>query len=457
MRLRVGARNDDNVKLYTRRRKMESNIILLTKSNQSSGRNCEICGDNIAGNKAPSVCEKCKADYMRVLTYLTKGQGEAPEISGFRSIKMLGRGGLGMAWLVEEEATGMQMVLKLMLPKAVVDQKRHDLFVREAMVTGQLKHPNIIRQHKFGKSGDAYFLLMEYCNGGNVNELINKSGGKLRINLATDIILQVLDGMIYAHNTPHTAKMKNGELVSVTGIVHRDFKPSNILLCNDGQKLVAKVADFGLAKAFEISGLSGDTRSGMVAGTPFFIPHQQVLNYKYAKPDVDVWAIAATYYYMLTGTYPKDFVMGRNAFKTALNSAAVPIRERNDNIPLKLANAIDIALIEKPQIGIQNAIELKKMIMEARCTVCDTQKIGLIEVDLPKPEPRPEPADQVAYFDIPTPGTGVPLHQVKQKQKMKFWFITIKCSPLMMALKFFFYTISKRLWRHRHNESEARK
>jgi len=385
---------------------------------------------------------------MRVLTYLKKRQGEAPEIAGFRSIKILGTGAMGMAWLVEEEATGTQMVLKLMIPKAVVDQKHHQLFIREAMVTGQLKHPNIIKQYKFGKSGDVYFILMEYCDNGNVNELINKSGGSLSIDLATDIILQVLDGMIYAHNTPHTAKMNNGEMVSVTGIVHRDFKPSNILLCNDGQKLVAKVTDFGLAKAFEISGLSGDTKSGMVAGTPFFIPHQQVLNYKYAKPDVDVWAITATYYYMLTGTYPKDFVMGKNALKTALNAVAVPIRERNENIPLKLANVIDTALIEKPQIGIRDAIELKKMIMEARYTVCDTQNTELIEVDLPQPESKPEPLSPVTYFDIPTPGTGVPFHQIKHKRKTKFWFIAIKCSPPMMALKYFFYTISKRLRRH---------
>jgi len=70
---------------------------------------------------------------------------------------------------------------------------------------------------------------------------------------------------------------------------------------------VAKVGDYGLAKAFDAAGLSGQTNTGVAAGQTYFMPRQQVINYKYAGPEVDVWAMAATLYHMLTGNFPATF------------------------------------------------------------------------------------------------------------------------------------------------------
>jgi len=291
-----------------------------------------------------------------------RGVGEAAEIAGYRNIKMLGQGGMGQVWLVEEEATGKQMALKLMLPKAAVDESSRETFVREAHFACQLKNRNVVEHHKFGQSGDTYFMLLEYCDGGSVDDLIDKRGGKLDIDTATTIILQVLDGLAYAHNATVSVKTKRGDTVSAQGIVHRDFKPGNIFLTGSGSNLTAKVADFGLAKAFETSGLSGHTSTGMLAGTPVFMPRQQIINYKFSKPEVDVWAAAASYYYMLTGSFVKDFASGKDVIAVALTSNAVPIRKRNSSIPRKLAAVIDEALKEKPNIGVKSAAELKRLI-----------------------------------------------------------------------------------------------
>jgi serine/threonine-protein kinase len=335
-----------------------------------NNRKCQVCGATLSGGpNEPNICLSCRKNHPeKVLQFFIrqalKGNKDVQDIAGYRNIELLGKGGMGAVWLVEEEKTGKQMALKLMLQGAAADKESKDLFLREAYLSGQLDHKNVVRQYKCGQSGDAYFILMELCRGGSVDELIKKKGGKLDIDLATHIILQVLEGLHYTHNAQVVATLKNGELLEAKGVIHRDFKPANIFLTDDSSHPVAKVADFGLAKTFDTAGLSGNTRDGVFGGTIVFMPRQQIINFRYSKPDVDVWAAAASYYNMLTGYYPKDFSRG-DAVSIVLNTSAVPIRLRNSQIPQRLAEVIDAALIDNPKIGIQTALELKSRIETA--------------------------------------------------------------------------------------------
>ena len=133
-------------------------------------------------------------------------------------------------------------------------------------------------------------------------------------------------------------------------------------------KPVIKVADFGLAKAYEISGQYGFTRTkGGTMGTPYFMSRQQIKDFKYSKQDVDVWAAAATYYFMLTGDVPKEFTGKKDIWVEAFTQDAVPVLKRNSRIPKKLAEVIDAALMDRIEtgIGVKTAVELKKMIEKA--------------------------------------------------------------------------------------------
>ncbi len=96
--------------------------------------------------------------------------------------------------------------------------------------------------------------------------------------------------------------------------------------------------------------------------TPVFIPRQQVLEFKYAKPEVDVWAAAASLYYMLTGDLPRDF-SGNDIFLVVLRNDPVPIRDRDPNIPKKLAEVIDLGLVEKPEIYFKSANQFKQALL----------------------------------------------------------------------------------------------
>lgn len=121
-----------------------------------------------------------------------------------------------------------------------------------------------------------------------------------------------------------------------------------------------------MAKAFDSAGLSGQSLSGRdFAGTLEFMPRQQVLDYKYVTPEVDVWATAASLYCMLTGFCPRNFDE-KEPFLAVLQTDAIPIRQRNPAIPEALAKVIDLALVDKPDIYFQTARELKEALISAQ-------------------------------------------------------------------------------------------
>ena len=125
------------------------------------------------------------------------------------------------------------------------------------------------------------------------------------------------------------------------------------------------MGDYGLAKAFDQAGLSGLTCTGAVAGTPYFMPRQQVLDFRFAQPEVDVWAASASLYNMLTGACPRDFPRGEDRWQVVLHTRPVPIRERNAAVPKRLADVIDEALIDDPDIRFKTAADLKDALQGA--------------------------------------------------------------------------------------------
>jgi len=281
-------------------------------------------------------------------------------------LKELGRGGFSLVYLARHKRTNEQVALKVMLPKVAANQRAVNWFLREVENMKVLKHPNVVKLKEFGYADETFFFTMEYCDGGSVVDLMEKRGfSTLPIGEAVAIILQVLDGLTYTHNAEiPNVRLADGSFAKERGLIHRDLKPGNIFLANVGGKQVAKIGDYGLAKAFDQAGLSGQTMTGNVVGTPYFMPRQQVIDYKYAKPEVDVWAAAACLYVMITGKFPRNFV-GIDPFRAVLDTAAVPVRDRTPAIPKPLANVIDRALIDNPEIYYKSAAEFKQALFNS--------------------------------------------------------------------------------------------
>ncbi len=252
------------------------------------------------------------------------------QLKGYAIERELGRGGCGAVYLARPQRGGGKVAVKIMLSRVQADTKAVDQFKREMAVIATLEHPNIVRFLDSGSDEGTFFFVMEYCDGGSLADVARKNGGTLSWPTLRPWALQALEGLAAAHKE---------------GFVHRDIKPHNILIHQNQ----AKVSDFGLAKNFQKAGLSGMSMTGHYAGTPVFMPPEQITNFKYVKPVSDVWSFAASIYQLLTGKFPYRFDPKRDPIDVILNDNPVPIRDRLPSLAKGLAAVIDKALVRNPK------------------------------------------------------------------------------------------------------------
>ncbi len=346
------------------------------ETSQRKSPACAKCGGDISrevdeNRRGDYICTACRADprgiVQRLLGRAKGGQSDLLAIRGYTVDKELGRGGMGAVYLAHRCGTDEPVALKVMLPAVAADQRARQMFLREAENAKALRHPNVVHMQDSGCCEGTFFLTLEYCDGGSVAELVERRGS-LPADEALRIVLQTLDGLDYAHHAPvPQVKLEDGRIGRGRGLVHRDLSPDNVFLVHRGQATVAKIGDYGLSKAFDNAGLSGQTRTGAMMGKPWFMPRQQVIDFKYSRPAVDVWAAAATLYYMLCGQFPRNFPQHLDPWHVVLQTQPIPVRRRNDSVPIALAEVIDQALADEPELAFETATELKRA-LELACS-----------------------------------------------------------------------------------------
>jgi serine/threonine protein kinase len=275
---------------------------------------------------------------------------QQPLISGYELGEVLGKGGMGLVYKATRRSDGHPVAIKMMLPAVAVNEASREVFQREIGVTDRLDHANIVKLFEHGDGNGVFFFICEFCKGGSLDQLMRRQGGQLTLKMAAPIMKQCLKGLDYAHSE---------------GIVHRDLKPQNILLYQSDKKWTAKIADFGLAKSFETAGLSGMTVTRSVGGTFHYMPREQLTDFKYVKPVSDIWSMAATFYNVLTGQYPRNLPKDRDPVEVILRDKAIPIRKRSAEIPSAVAEVLDRALSTETTERYQSAAEFRRALKEA--------------------------------------------------------------------------------------------
>jgi serine/threonine protein kinase len=169
-------------------------------------------------------------------------------VSHYQIVERLGAGGMGVVYKARDTHLDRFVAIKVLNPEKVPDPQRKARFVQEAKAASALNHPNIVHIYDIGTDAGADFIAMEYVTGKALDQLIPRKG--MRLNEALKIAAQVADALARAHEA---------------GIVHRDVKPSNLMVDEHG---VVKVVDFGLAKLTEAAETSGDATTRTVRVLP---------------------------------------------------------------------------------------------------------------------------------------------------------------------------------------------
>jgi predicted Ser/Thr protein kinase/tetratricopeptide (TPR) repeat protein len=296
---------------------------------------CPHCGKPLTTLSVQGICPECMLqaglgtqgpDATEAKFTPPSIEKLAPYFPQLELLELLGRGGMGAVYKARQRELNRLVALKV-LPseKAERDPAFAERFAREARALAQLAHPNIVAVHDFGQAGGHCYLLMEYVDGLNLRQLLQR--GTMKPEEAVAIVPFICEALQFAHQH---------------GIVHRDIKPENILVDSQGR---VKIADFGIAKIIGAETERNNlTEPRQTIGTPHYMAPEQVEKPSTVDHRADIYSLGVVFYEMLTGELP----LGRFASP----SQKVQVDVRLDEVVLR-------ALEKEPSRRYQQASQVK--------------------------------------------------------------------------------------------------
>ncbi len=277
----------------------------------------------------------------------------------YQIIRTIGEGGMANVYLAYDTILDRNVAVKILRGDLAEDEKFVRKFQREAISASSLSHPNIVEMYDVGEDDGRYFIVMEYVEGVTLKNLIKRRGA-LTLSEVIDIMLQLTSAIACAHDSY---------------IIHRDIKPQNVLILDDGR---VKITDFGIAMALNSNEL---TQTNSVMGSVHYLPPEQA-NGTGATIKSDIYSLGILMYELLTGNLP---FKGDSAVEIAIKQMKEPIPsivEQNPNIPQSIENIILKACAKNPK----NRYESARQMYEDLTTCLDSTRISEPKYVYPYPE-----------------------------------------------------------------------
>lgn len=268
-----------------------------------------------------------------------------PQVPGYELVRVIGKGGMGIVYEAIHKGTRARVAVKMIGSGQASDDVRARLFLREATTLSQLNHKRIIKFHEIGIAANQLFLVMEYIDTVDLDTILQHRHKPRGVRLLCGFVCQVLEALAYAHRL---------------GFVHRDVKPSNVLITRHESRYRTKLADFGLAKNFESAGFSSVTAMGECRGTIAFMAPEQLKDPRATQPYADVFSTTATLYHFLSGEEPYDFAGSTNPVEAVLNGQTIPLRQRRPDLPCSLLDLVDRGLRIQPEQRFPSADAMRR-------------------------------------------------------------------------------------------------
>jgi serine/threonine-protein kinase len=264
----------------------------------------------------------------------------------FRIERLLGAGGMGSVFAVDDLQSGHQVALKLMLPQFVASQEFSGRFVREARAAASLSSRHAARVHEVGQLPDGgLFMVMEILHGHDLSRVLSQRG-PLPVAEAVGHVLEACDAIAEAH---------------ARGFVHRDLKPGNLFLAEQpGQRPIVKVLDFGISKSTKLDAGEGHTLTATDSslGSPQYMSPEQVRSAKNVDHRTDIWSLGVILHKLVTGTlaFEGDSVGAHLAM--IVSDPPIPLRRRRPDAPAELEQVVLRCLQKDLSLRYQNVAQL---------------------------------------------------------------------------------------------------
>jgi len=324
----------------------------------------------------------------------------------YRLKRLIAQGGMAEVWEAVDDILGRPVAVKILHAHLAEDESFRERFRREAIAAARLAHPSVVATFDTGTDAGITFIVMELVDAPTLRQVLNE-GGPMAPGRVVHIGAQVADALQYAHKS---------------GVVHRDVKPANILVCPDGR---VKVADFGIAKAVEDSEPERPnpsealTGTGSIVGTAQYLSPEQV-DGRPVDGRADVYALGVVLYEMLCGRPPftgdTDMAV---ALKHITTNALAP-RQVRAGIPRALEEVVLRAMAKAPEARYQSAAELQTALLSVNLGAGE-------ETNVVAAPPLPPRQDH-------TPPRGVPPSFVQSERRWLVPTVAIVAVALTLAI-----------------------
>ncbi|MBN1806319.1 MAG: serine/threonine protein kinase [Sedimentisphaerales bacterium] len=280
-------------------------------------------------------------DIMIELGYITETQADrlkngikeskaaVHQIPGYKIVGKLGAGAMAVVYKARQLSLNRMVAIKI-LPKRFTENPEYvERFYKEGQAAGKLNHPNIVQAIDVGEAGGYHYFVMEYVEGKTIAD--DLAAGKIFEEAeALEIVIQVANALAHAHTC---------------NLIHRDVKPKNIMISNNG---TVKLADMGLARAItDIE--AAQSEEGKAYGTPYYIAPEQIRGKIDIDGRADIYGLGATLYHMLTGRVPFMAEDSADVMRKHLREKLVPPDHINTSLSAGVSEVIEIMMAKKKE------------------------------------------------------------------------------------------------------------
>jgi Tol biopolymer transport system component/predicted Ser/Thr protein kinase len=308
-------------------------------------------------------------------------------LNHYKVVSHLGRGGMGDVYVAEDTKLGRKVALKVLPTEMASDAERRARFEREAKAVAALNHPNIVTVYSVEQAGDVHFITMELVEGRTFSELLAEK--RLPLNKLMEYAIAMADAVTGAHRK---------------GITHRDVKPDNVMLADDGR---LKVLDFGLAKvaagkSFEQQQTAIPTKTvtqeGMILGTAAYMAPEQAEG-KPSDARSDVFSLGVIFYQMATGERPFKGDTTISTITSILRDTPQSVTQLNKALPRHLGRIVKRCLEKDPELRYQTAQGLRND-LQGLCDEMESGELHVSDVSAAVAQPRTRHTGLVAGLAI---------------------------------------------------------